>query len=317
MRLLQFNSATLPEDRWLALCRDAAEATIFHYPVWSRIWESVRPDTRAVWYVLVGENGEWQGGMPLVEFSRFGIIRLYAQPQGSYGGWISRSQANDIHEISALIAQLVRRRVAEMVITPYPSDDRIMYPGHRVDRQRYVLDLSCGARWRNNIRPDLARNLKTAQQHQWRISQMEHADEIGPLQGLLEQTAVRHGRRFHAVRLKFFRKIVEHFPVGRQLFWWIASDDNGPAATIICFHAGDRFFYYDGAMDAAGKAGRPMYALFEKAIDAALGLGCRTFDFGSGPEQAEGLARFKSGWGARPETYYEYHFRRVWWPKRR
>ena len=110
--------------------------------------------------------------------------------------------------------------------------------------------------------------------------------------------------------------MVKLFTAGKQLYWWTASDDRGPAGTIICLYSGDRFFYYDGAMDVERKDGRPMFALFDTAIDTAVKLGCRYFDFGSGPDRAPGLVRFKEGWGATAEQYSEYHFRRAWWLKR-
>lgn len=316
MRILQFNSATLPDEQWTALCAAAFNATVFHDPAWSRLWENVHPAARAVWHVLAGEDGQWLGGIPLLEFSRWGICRMYAMPYGSYGGWIGKPGAAGDDDISEMIRRMVHRRVAELVITPYTPTDTIVYPGRRVERRRYVLDLPPGTAWRENLRQDAARNLKTAHQHGWRIKLVERVDEIESLREMLLQTAVRHSRRLDAVRMGFYRKIIEYIPPGRQLFWWTAADDHGPAGTVLCLAAYGRFFYYDGALDLTRKDDRPMYALFEKAIDTAVELGCRVFDFGSGPEAAEGLARFKTGWGARPETYYEHHFRRAWWPRR-
>ncbi len=319
MQTLVFDSFSLPDEKWSALCDGVEAATIFHHPTWSRLWEKARPDARAEWHVLVKDSGDWIGGLPLVRFTRFGISRLYSQPLGSYGGWIGRYLPEHSGPVDDLFKKLRRPTVAELIITPYLPTDPVSYPGRKVERQRYVLNLAAeGVRdnWQKYLRPDIARNLKTAQQYGWRIDMVENIGEVLGLRDLWEQTAARHGRRFDPVRWKLYQMMVEYFSAGRQLFWWTATDDRGPAATMICLYSRDRFFYFDGAMDLKRKDQRPMYALFARALHTAGELGCRVFDFGSGPEQAAGLARFKEGWGARPEKYYEYHFRRAWWPKR-
>ncbi|MFC1475988.1 GNAT family N-acetyltransferase [Candidatus Zixiibacteriota bacterium] len=319
MQTLVFDSSSLPEKRWSALCDRAEAATIFHQSIWSRLWEKVRRDARAEWHILTDDHGKWIGGLPLVRFTRLGINRLYSQPLGSYGGWIGQQLPEHLDAVSGLLRQLRRPTVAEFVITPYVSADPIGYPGRKIERQRYALDLSAegdNGHWSTRLRPDMARNLKTAQQHGWRIDVVESIADVLSQQNLWAETVARHGRTFDPVRWKLYQLLVEHCSIGRQLFWWTATDDRGPAATMICFHSADRFFYFDGAMDLDRKDGRPMFVLFAQALNTARELGCRIFDFGSGPKQAAGLARFKEGWGARAETYYEYHFRRAWWPKR-
>lgn len=319
MRTLIFDSPSLPEDRWAALCHQTDAATIFHQATWSRLWEKARPDARAVWYILTGEDGDWIGGLPLVKFTRFGISRLYSQPLGSYGGWVGRFLPEHAPAVTDLLRRLRRPTVAELLITPYDPADPINYPGRKLERQRHVLNLTADETrddWRRCLRPDIARNLKIAQRYGWRIDMVKKINDVTRLRKVWEETAARHDRRFDPARWRLYHIMVEVFSAGRQLYWWTAADDRGPAATMICFHSQERFFYFDGAMDLSRKDGRPMYALVDKAVDTASKLGCRAVDFGSGPPQATGLTRFKEGWGAQLETYYEYHFRRAWWPRR-
>jgi len=254
----------------------------------------------------------------LVRCSRFGVSRLYSQPLGSYGGWVGRSPQGQSGVVSDWLRRLKRPSVAELVITPWHTDGTIAYPGRKVTRERFVIDLSGfseGQSWKTNLRRNVVRNLKSATLHSWKIELVRNPDDVERTRELWQQTFTRHRRRLDQSSWELYRLLPEFFAPGDRLFWWTASDEHGPAGTIICLLSGDRFFYYDGAMDISRRDGRPMYALFNAAINTALRFSCRFFDFGSGPDHASGLARFKQGWGALPEAYCEYHFKRVWWPK--
>jgi len=238
---------------------------------------------------------------------------------GAYGGWVGERSEESVDRYAEWTRRLTRPTVAEFVVTPFISSETIGYPGRKIRRERFVLDLSASAdkdSWKSGLRRDVARNIKLAARHNWTIEEVRTVEDVERTRSLWEHTAARHKRRFDSARLLFLTSLVESLPVGEELFWWIASDNGSPAAATIALRSGDYLFSFDGAMDANRKDGHPMHALYEKAIDTAVGLGCRIFDFGSGPADAQGLELFKQGWGARPEQYYEYHLTRRWWPKR-
>ena len=319
MRTLIYDSASLPVERWAALCERGPQATVFHSASWSQVWERSRSDARAQWRVLTDDHGRWIGGIPLVRFSRFGITRLYSQPLGTYGGWIGEEFEGRWEVISQWTRQWWRPSVAELVVTPFRDDETRSYPGRKIDRTRHVLDLSlltAERSWEGNLRPDTLRNLIIARKHGWWVERVENSGHVERTRPLWEQTFDRHQRKFDPGQWRFYRTLCELISPSGKLFWWTAGDGRGAGGTIICLHSGDRFFYHDGAMDLSLGEGRPMYALFDRAIETAVRLGCRTFDFGSGPAGTMGLERFKEGWGAVPELYSEYHYRKPWWPGR-
>ncbi len=319
MQTLYYDLQTLPQDRWQALCAVDPQATIFHSTDWSRLWEKSRPRARAEWLVVADDDDNWQGGLPLVRFSRIGIDQIYSQPLGSYGGWLGPQIAEISADIAQLFDGLKKVNLAEMVFTPLYDTLPDLYPGRRVERRRFVLDFAkipAGQSWRDGLRDDIGRNLHTAERHEWTIIPVNDQKTSEQTYPLWQQTAIRHKRLFDDARWAFYLGLPECLTPEKQLFWWTVADTHGPAATMICFYSGDRMFYYDGAMDLTRKNARPTYALFATALDAAARLGCRYFDFGSGPTAAQGLERFKKGWGGVPETYAEYHFRRFWFPRR-
>jgi len=319
MRTLIYDSKTLPHDRWAALCAGDPHTSIFHSTDWSLLWENTRRDARAEWWVLTDDEGNWIGGLPLVRFARFGITRLYSQPLGAYGGWVGERFDGLAGRLTEWTRRLTRLTVAELVVTSFTTSDAIDYSGRKVKRERYVLDLSpsgAGDSWKSRLRRDVARNIKLAARHNWTIEEVRTVEDVERTRGLWKHTAARHNRRFDPSRWQFLKSLVGSLTAGEELFWWTASADDSPAATTIALRSGDRMFSFDGAMDVNRKDGHPMHALYEKAIDTAVGLGCRTFDFGSGPADARGLELFKQGWGAQPERYYEYHLTKRWWPKR-
>ena len=319
MQALVYDSASLPLASWTALCDRDPQATVFHRAVWSQVWERVRADARAEWRVLADGSGRWIGGIPLVRFSRFGITRYFSGPLGAYGGWVGERTGEYSGALAEWMRTLTRPWVAQLVVTPFHPAERGVYPGRTVERERLVLDLCdahAGGLWPDTMRPDTLRNLHMARRYNWRIDCVTDPDGVERTRSLWEQTAARHGRRFDRERWRFYRALFDLLGPTATLFWWIAQDDRGPAATIICLHSRARMWYHDGAMDLARSEGRPMYALFDRAINTAMELGCRAFDFGSGPANAPGLARFKDGWGAAAETYCEYHYRKIWWPRR-
>ena len=170
--------------------------------------------------------------------------------------------------------------------------------------------------WKTNLRRNIIRNLRSAAAHGWKVELVKNSDDVERTRPLWEQTFARHGRKLDAALWRLYRFLPEFFRAGESLFWWTVGNEHSLAATAIGFRYGAGYYAYNGAMDLSRKDGYPMHALYETAIDNAVRLGCKFFDFGSGPPQGDGLAHFKRGWGARAETYNEYHFKRRWWPKR-
>ncbi len=272
-----------------------------------------------MWYTLTGDHGEIIGGIPFLEISTFGVTRLYSQALGSYGGWVGERSPAIQQAYIDLQRRLLTPRVARCVITPLSATDDMPYAGVPLQRERFVINLSALAApddWRSLVRENIRRNLKSAAEYGWQIDLVQNTESVERTRSLWEHTYDRHQRKFGADTWEFFRQLIDHFAPGVELLWWTAADDQGPAATMICLHSGNRLFYYNGALDLARSGHYPMHALYERAITTALSLNCSVVDLGSEPDTAAGLQHFKSGWGAQTEPYSEYHFRRWWSPRR-
>jgi CelD/BcsL family acetyltransferase involved in cellulose biosynthesis len=85
----------------------------------------------------------------------------------------------------------------------------------------------------------------------------------------------------------------------------LAEAGGAPIAGIVLLHGARTTVYKYGASDERALALRPNDLLMSEAVLAAAGAGREAFDFGRSDSHADGLRRFKSGFGAaeRPLVY--------------
>jgi len=129
--------------------------------------------------------------------------------------------------------------------------------------------------------------------------------------GLHCQTRRKHGVPPQPFR--FFRSIHRHIlsrGLGQVI---IASNQNRPIAANVYFHAGKKAIYKYGASDHAFQELRGSNLVMWRAIQDYARQGYESLHFGRTSHAAEGLRRFKLGWGAREERidYLRYDCRQA------
>lgn len=89
------------------------------------------------------------------------------------------------------------------------------------------------------------------------------------------------------------------------------AGDNLMAAQIFFVSARDAF-YFDGFASAAGLNAGANFLIMNRMINWLRDRGIATLNLGATPSGDEGLARFKSGWGAQEIVYYELTVSALW-----
>lgn len=230
-------------------------------------------------------------------------------------------------ELQAIFADLEARSVLRTIISPTSLSgdvwEQAAPPGiGRFQRTGHVLDLDGGFEtvWEKRFNGQARRAVRKALKSGVEVECDRGARLMPVLHDLLRQSVDRWARQRHEPRLmarfraRFsqprhaMQTIAE--TLGDCCHIWVARVDGKPAAVIVVLQ-GRNAHYTRGAMDMdlAGPT-RAAFLLQKLAIEAACNAGCRYYNMGE-TGASEGLARFKSHFGAEPYVYSEYHIERL------
>jgi lipid II:glycine glycyltransferase (peptidoglycan interpeptide bridge formation enzyme) len=228
--------------------------------------------------------------------------------------------------LQAIFADLGARSVLRTIISPTSLTGDVWAqaapPGvGRVQRRGHVLDLDGGFEtvWEKRFNGQARRAVRKALKSGVEVEFDRGTRLMAVLHDLLGQSVDRWARQRHEPRLiarwrarlsqprHALQAIAE--TLGDHCHVWVARVDRKPAAVIVVLQ-GSNAHYTRGAMDMelAGPT-RASFLLQKLAIEAACDAGCRYYNMGE-TGASEGLARFKSHFGAKAYDYSEYHIER-------
>ncbi len=180
---------------------------------------------------------------------------------------------------------------------------RDLPPGTPVARTYYghVLDLSVGeARLFDRFKTTVRTAIRKAEQAGVQVETSRTWDALRTFYALHCQTRRKHG--LPPQSLRFFRKIHEHVLARNLGTVVIARYQQRPIAAAVFFRLGTKVIYKFGASDESAQDLRGNNLVMWHAIQWYARGGCASFHFGRTDAGADGLRRFKLGWGAREEV---------------
>jgi lipid II:glycine glycyltransferase (peptidoglycan interpeptide bridge formation enzyme) len=230
-------------------------------------------------------------------------------------------------ELQAIFADLDARPVFRTIISPTSLTGdawaQVAPAGvGRVHRRGHVLDLEGGFEtvWEKRFNGQARRAVRKALKSDIEVESDRGARLMPVLYELLGQSVDRWARQRHEprltarlrARLSQPRHALEAIAetLGDHCRMWVARVDGKPAAAIVVLQ-GSNAHYTRGAMDMelAGPT-RASFLLQKLAIEAACDAGCRYYNMGE-TGASEGLARFKSHFGAKAYDFSEYYIERL------
>ncbi len=242
--------------------------------------------------------------------SLFGFIKrtsmgslFYSLPFGWYGGILG--EAPTMADTQAIFAWLEKRSFLQENIVQFPGDGE-MQPKYRERYQRremstHIIDLRDDSRFSENTR----RNIKKAANSGTSLMQCERRHLPRFLALLREQVARTRERR--RLSEKFYEELfLESCRNGQSLFATGAEVQGELCAVHLYFCNGMDIFYFDGVASDKGNEMGANFLIFDEMIARNREEGRLRLNLGATPAGDAGLERFKSGWGAKKVSYYEY-----------
>jgi len=160
----------------------------------------------------------------------------------------------------------------------------------------HSLDLSAGeaAVFRGFHRNHVVRKIRRSERERLVYAEGASAQLLDAFYSLLIQTRRRHGMPPQPKR--WFRNILEYLPDTAKVR--VAYADRRPIAAILTLEGLHTMMFKYGASDARFHPLGGVQMLLWRAIQEAVGHGCRAFDFGRSDIDNAGLIAFKDHWGA-------------------
>lgn len=289
---------------WDSLVAAAGGATIFHTGRWARLWEEEWPDAR--WEVVAVEEGSgYAAGIPAIVRRRGPARVVYSMPFATYGGPIVREG----HPDPGRARRELLRAWAREARRPLTLRSELAWYGGALEEMpeslparesfTHVLPLTedLDALW-GGFSASTRRLVRQADESDLSIRVVEKEEEVRAFHQLAVETVRRRGGspKPYSLYARIFRALVPAGLARYHLVW------HGEEAI-----AGSLHFFYEGVatnwLPVSRKARwhlRPNNFLIARVLRSLAQAGYLEYNFGASPADAEGLIRFKEGWGARP-----------------
>lgn len=307
-------------DEVEALCA-LPEASFFHCPRWFRALRRAQPSWRAGAFVARDADGTAQAALSFVRTSRFGLLRLYAGPWGTYGGIIARTRDAALAVCDALREYANTSRVAVVRVHDFAgvTAAQLASTRHwkRARERCQVLDLvddpqelfrdAFTAQNRNKIRKAESRGVKARM--------ARDATALADYARLYVETAGRwRGARLLPTAL--FAALAD---AGDAVQVWLAELDGKPVAALLNFRCGGQIMNWGNVSRREAWSHAPNNLLHWRAVQSACRdrNGPRLYNFGSSTG-LPGVAAFKAAFGAREHVYARLEYLPSWlaWARR-
>jgi CelD/BcsL family acetyltransferase involved in cellulose biosynthesis len=287
----------LDDTGWLAFVSARSEATAFHHPAWALLLADSY-SLRGAALAELDSTGRIVSGVPALEAPR-AVSRSRR--------WVSLPFTDALpplvseHESSDLVAALDAWRAEHGIER---IELRAAPPGARprpVTAYTHVLPLAADPdAVARQYAASVKRNIRASEKHGITVARIETERDLTTTYWRLH---VETRRRLGVMPqpLTFFRLLWDRILSHDLGFALLAYSGTTPVAGAVFLSWNETVIYKFGASDSASWNLRPNDALMAEAIRIGCEQGRGRFDFGRSDASAEGLRRFKRGWGAHEE----------------
>jgi CelD/BcsL family acetyltransferase involved in cellulose biosynthesis len=288
---------------WESLVAAAKEATVFHTSAWARLWEEEWPDAR--WEVVaVKEGSGYAAGIPALVRRRGPARVIYSMPYATYGGPIVRrghpDPAGARRDLLAAWSREARKALTFRSELAWYAGRREEVPEKLLVAEGFthVLPLTgdLDDLW-SGFAPSARRLVRQADESGLTIRVIDQEEEVRLFYEIAVETVRRRGGtpKPYSLYARIFRKLV---PAGLARYHLVRHGDETVAGSLHFFHEGVAMNWLPVSREARWHL-RPNNFLVARVLESLAQAGYLEYDFGASPPDAEGLIRFKEGWGAR------------------
>jgi CelD/BcsL family acetyltransferase involved in cellulose biosynthesis len=288
--------------RWDALVEEAPGASIFHTSAWAAVWTAEWKDAR--WEALVLEDASgYAAGLGAIVRRRGFWRTIDAMPYATHGGPIvRRGHPDPAAARRALLLAFERWTSGRFVLRAqlaWPGGRAEEFPDGLEPREAFthVLPLSRDyASVAEGFAPSARRLVRQAEESGLTIRPAAGREDLRAFFTLATETVRRRGGEPKPFSL--FERIAALLgPAGLARYHLVTHGDEPVAGSLHFFHEGVATSWLPVSRASAWHL-RPNNFLTAHVLETLCEAGYLEYDFGASPPDADGLIRFKEGWGA-------------------
>jgi CelD/BcsL family acetyltransferase involved in cellulose biosynthesis len=289
----------LDDPRWSDFVAESG-STVFHHPAWAQLLSDCY-GYRSFGFAGADEGGRIWGGVPLLEVKLplRGGRRWISLPFTDYCPPVLAQGADGARLASELAGVHAERRLAQVEIRGELAGSGAR-PHVRGLRHTLPLEADASVVFDRFRRSQVQRAITTAESRGVEVRRGETATDLEDVfYGLHLKTRRRLGVPVQPKR--FFRLLWRHLVEKDLGFVLLAYSEGRPIAGAVFLSWKNSLVYKFAASDPAALKLRPNNLVIWRGIEWGCENGYTTLDFGRTDLGAEGLRRFKAGWGSEEE----------------
>ena len=296
------HEASPSAERWDALVAASDGASVFHTSAWASVWTGEWRDARWEALVLEDDTG-YAAGLPAIVRRRGFWRTIDAMPFATYGGPIVRRDHPDPEGARrALLEAFARwtlgRRVARASLAWYTGCAG-EFPDRLPARESFTHVLPLGAPFEEvaaRFAPSTRRLIRQAEASGLSIRPATTPEDLSVFYDIAVETVRRRGGEPKPFSL-YERIATALVPAGLARYHLVAHGSEPVAGSLHLFHEGTAVSWLPVSREASWTL-RPNNFLIAHVLESLSAAGYLEYNFGASPPEAEGLIRFKEGWGA-------------------
>jgi len=296
-----------PPDRaaWDALVQDCPEATVFHTSAWADLWTEEWRGARWVAVAIEEAPGRYAGAIGAIVRGSGIARRVFSMPYGTYGGpLVRRDHPDPVSVRRELLESFARVAGARLTL----RSEMTWYEGERAELPDR-LEIHEGFTHVLPLRSDFEvlaegfsastrRLVRQAEESGLTIGSAEGENDLRAFYDLAVETVRRRGGKPKPYSLyeRIQRTLV---PQGLARYHLVRSGDRPVAGSLHLFHEGVALNWLPVSRQSSWPL-RPNNFLVARTLETLCAAGYLEYNLGASPPDADGLIRFKEGWGAVP-----------------
>jgi CelD/BcsL family acetyltransferase involved in cellulose biosynthesis len=289
-------------ERWDALVAASDGGSVFHTSAWASVWTGEWRDARWEALVLEDETG-YAAGLPAIVRRRGFWRTIDAMPFATYGGPIVRRDHPDPAGarralLDAFARWTLTRRVARASLAWY-AGCAADFPERLPARESSTHVLPLGVPYEElaaRFAPSTRRLIRQSEASGLSIRPATTPEDLRAFYDIAVETVRRRGGEPKPFSL-YERIAAVLVPAGLARYHLVAHGSEPVAGSLHLFHEGTAVSWLPVSREASWTL-RPNNFLIAHVLESLCAGGYLEYNFGASPPEAEGLIRFKEGWGA-------------------
>jgi len=298
-------------ERWDALVAQAENTSIFHTAAWASVWTDEWRNAR--WEALVLEDDAgYAAGLGAIVRRRGFWRSVDAMPYATYGGPIVRRGHPDPAGarraiLQAFEAWIRSRRVLRAGLAWYGGCAEEL-PDGLSSRESFTHVLPLAADFEElaqRFSASTRRLIRQSEASGLAIRAIANDADLRAFYDIAVETVRRRGGEPKPFSL-YERIAATLVPTGLARYHLVTLGEEPVAGSLHLFHEGAATSWLPVSRESFWHL-RPNNFLIAHVLESLCAAGYLEYNFGASPPDAEGLIRFKEGWGAkrRPVLLFE------------